>query len=111
MKKAEFKKEGGVIEKWQLHHLDIKGSEETFYMLYPEFLNVDIEPMMFTGTVVDDPSGRWSSGHHMRSSLILSIDREIGKIVTLNTIYTMDMKTENQDLLPDIGNGVLNIFY
>ena len=104
------KKDGGLIEKWQLHELTFNVEQgEVLRELYPE---ADCDnPMMFTGTVVDEPTGRWKPGHHMRSSLIVSIDRDKGIIETLNTIYKVDLKTENQDRMPDLGNGVLGIFY
>jgi len=106
------KKDGGKIKNWQLHHLTFEeGQQESFNKIYPELKEHDIEPMMFTGTIVEDPVGRWESGWHMRSSLIVKLDRKEGIIETLNTIYHVDMDTENQDSMPDLGNGVLEIFY
>lgn len=103
------KKDGGKIKNWQLHNLTYdKNQIILFREMYPE---VKIEPMIMTGTLVDDPTGRWKKGHHMRSSAIVDIDREKGIIETLNTIYHMDMKTENKDMIPDLGNGVLGLFY
>jgi len=104
------KKNGGKIEKWQLHHLKYNDSlREEFNRLAPhiDFDNI----MMVTGTVVDEPTGRWKPGHHFRSSMIVNIDRKNNIIETENTIYKFDPETENQDGLPDLGNGVLKIFY
>ncbi len=106
------KKNGGKIKNWQLHHLTLsEGQEESFNKMYPELKDAGLKPMMFTGTVVEDPLKRWKVGWHMRSSLIIKIDRKEGIIETLNTIYEVDMKTENQDSLPDLGNNALDIFY
>jgi len=104
------KKDGGTISHWQLHHLKYDDSlREDFERHAPhiDFNNI----MMVTGTVVNEPTGRWKPGHHFRSSMIVNIDREKNIIETENTIYHFDPNTENQDTMPDLGNGVLGIFY
>jgi hypothetical protein len=111
------KKNGGDISHWQLHHLKYDESlREQFEQAEPrvDFSNI----MMVTGTVVDDPTGRWEPGHHFRSSMIINVDREKNIIETLNTIYHFDPETEGQDSIfdietgnKDLGNKVLNIFY
>ncbi len=63
------------------------------------------------GNVVDDPTGRWQPGFHMRSTYIISLNRKTGRVETLNTVYDLDMKTEGQDSMPDLGNKALGIFY
>lgn len=70
---------------------------------------LDPGPLMFSGTVVDDPARRWKPGNHMRSSYIVSIDREKGIIETQNTVYKVI--DEGDDVLPDLGNGILGVFY
>lgn len=103
------KKDGGKIKNWQLHHIVIpEGHEKEFKEAFPEVM---YPPIMFTGTLVDDPTGRWQPGYHMRSTYFVSFDRKTGVVETLNTIYKLDMKTENMDRLPDLGNAVLGIFY
>jgi len=103
------KKDGGLIKNWQLHHITIpEGHEELFNKHFPDVI---IPPLMFTGTLVDDPTGRWEPGYHMRSTYIISFDRDTGIVETLNTMYKLDMKTEGQDVMPDLGNDVLNVFY
>ncbi len=103
------KKDGGKIEKWQIHHLQIpEGGEEKFKEVFP---NIIFQPIVFTGTVVNEPTGRWKPGDHMRSSYIVSFDKKTGIVETLNTIYKLDMDTEGLDIVPDLGNGVLNLFY
>lgn len=103
------KKNGGNIEKWQLHHITVpKESEEEFKKYFPDII---MPPIIFTGTVIDEPTGRWRPGDHMRSTYIVSIDRETGVVETLNTMYHMDMDTEGQDVIPDLGNEALRIFY
>jgi len=111
------KKDGGNISHWQLHHLKYADSlREQFEELAPhiDFDNI----MMVTGTVVDEPTGRWEPGYHFRSSMIVNVDREKNTIETENTIYHFDPDTEGQDTIfdiktgnKDLGNGILNIFY
>lgn len=104
-----MKKNGGKIKNWQLHSITVlKEQEERFLKFFP---NVIMPPILFTGTIVDDPTGRWMPGFHMRSTYIVSFDREKGVIETLNTTYKLDMKTEGKDVMPDLGNNVLKIFY
>lgn len=99
------KKFGGTITNWQIHTLSI--TQEDIDKMYP---NEGLQPLIMTGTVVEDKLGRWKSGYHMRSSLIKKIDRQKGEIETKNTIYKVEGK-ENADIFPDIGDAVLNIFY
>jgi hypothetical protein len=111
-----MKKDGGTIDNWQLHNLSY--TQEQLEEAYP---NENLKPMVFTGTVVEDAVGRWKKGNHMRSSLIVNIDRENGVIETRNTMYKVleeggDTVSEDMaDLLqkdtPDLGNDVLGIFY
>jgi hypothetical protein len=106
------KKDGGKIENWQLHHIEVPEEHmDLFWEHFPELKDNKIYPVMFTGTVVDDPTGRWVPGYHMRSTYIINLDRETGIVETLNTIYKLDMKTEGMDRIPDLGNAVLKIFY
>ena len=103
------KKKGGTIRNWQLHHL--KTSKEGLKELvstFPDIL-IDPSPMIFTGTVVKDPTNRWKPGFHIKSSLICKIDRKNGIIETLNTIY--NVIDEGNDVFGDLGNDALNIFY
>ena len=99
-----MKKDGGTIRNWQLHHLTM--SKKEIETVLP---GKNAKPLMFSGTVVHDPTGRWKTGYHMRSSLIVKIDRKKGVIETLNTIYKVI--DEGNDVLPDMGDGVLKIFY
>jgi len=106
------KKDGGNISHWQLHHLEVPEEHmEEFYKHFPMLKENNMKPIMFTGIVVDDPTGRWHPGYHMRSTYIVNFDRETGIIETLNTMYKLDMKTEGMDTFKDLGNGVLKIFY
>jgi len=102
-----MKKDGGTIKNWQLHHLVL--NEEQQKKLKEFQPDIKIEPMVFTGTVVEDKAGRWLPGFHMRSTLIISIDREKGIIETVNTIY--HVQDEGNDVFPDSGNAILSIFY
>jgi hypothetical protein len=111
------KKDGGLISHWQIHNLKFAEKDrEYFESMRP---NLDFDNIrMVTGTVVDEPTGRWRPGDHFRSSMIVKVDRENNFIETENTIYHFDPETEGQDTVFDIetgnkdmGNKVLNIFY
>jgi hypothetical protein len=93
-----------IVKNWQLHTLSIK--QELLDEIYP---NENYIPYVFTGTVVEDLKERWISGDHMRSSLIKSVDRDKGIIVTKNTTYKVI--DEGNDIFPDIGDAVAGIFY
>ena len=99
-----MKKDGGIIKNWQLHHLTFL--QENIEKVYP---GENAKPIVFTGTVVSDPTGRWSPGHHMRSSLIVLIDRKKGIIETINTTYRV--QDEGNDIFSDIGDDVLKVSY
>lgn len=103
--KNKKKKFGGTIKDWQIHTLSIK--PEDINKLYP---GEELQPLIMTGTVVEDKLGRWKPGYHMRSSLIKKIDKQKGEIETRNTIYKLEGK-EGTDVFPDMGDAVLNIFY
>ena len=106
-----MKKDGGNIKNWQLHNLTYKDdSLKQLKEMYPEAVTKP-NPMIVTGTVVNEPTGRWKPGNHFRSSMIVKINRKNYNIETLNTIYHFDPETEGQDTIPDLGNGVLGIFY
>jgi len=100
-----------VINNWQLHHLNklTKEEEEIFIKYFGQKMLLDPGPLVFTGTVEKDPTGKWEKGFHMKSSFIISIDRKKGLIQTLNTLYKV--KQEGGDVIPDLGNKVLDIFY
>lgn len=104
-----MKKDGGIIKNWQLHHITLTENEAKLFIKH--FPNAIMHPVLFTGTVVDDPTGRWQPGFHMRSTYIVSFDRKTGIVETLNTIYKLDMKTEGMDGISDLGRDVLKIFY
>lgn len=98
-----------TIRNWQLHHLTV--SAKIKKLLQKQYPNVLLKPgpMVFTGTVVKDSKGRWKKGFHMRSSLITSINRKKGIIKTRNTVY--NVIDEGEDVLSDMGNDILKIFY
>jgi hypothetical protein len=106
-----MKKDGGKISHWQIHNLNVpEDMLQELKRIKPDIC-VDPNPMMITGNIVDDPTGRWEKGFHFRSTLICKIDRENHTIETENTIYKYDPDTEGQDTFKDLGNGVLKIFY
>lgn len=107
-----MKKDGGLVRNWQIHHLTIPPDMIRDYKwltdMYPDIL-YDPGPLVFTGTIVHDAAQRWQPGDHMRSSYIVAIDRDKGVIETQNTIYKVI--NEGGDIYPDLGNGILKIFY
>lgn len=100
-----MKKFGGIIKDWQVHTLSL--TEEQLNKAYP---GQKAKPMIISGTVVEDPVGRWEPGNHMRTSLIVNLDKKEGTVETLNTIYKLTGK-EGNDVLPNLGNAILNVFY
>jgi len=116
-RRSKMKRDGGTIDHWQIHNLS--HTQETIDGVYP---GENLKPMVFTGTNVSENGvGKWMAGDHMRSSLIVNIDRENGTIETRNTIYKVlteggDETSENMAKLlgkdsPDLGDGVMGIFY
>ena len=99
------KKIGGVIKDWQLHKLSF--TKEYLDEMFP---GENLLPLILSGTVVNDPLGRWKPGFHMRTSLICKIDKKNKVIETRNTVYKLAGK-ENSDVLPEMGDGILGIFY
>jgi len=100
-----MKKFGGTIKNWQVHTLSF--TKEQIDRVYP---GKNAKPLVITGTVVEDPIGRWKPGFHMKTSLIVKLDRKEGTVETLKTIYKLTGK-ENNDIFPNLGNAVANIFY
>ena len=99
------KKFGGTIKDWQIHNLTC--TEEQLNKIYP---NRNAKPMIISGTIVEDPTGRWKPGYHMRSSLVVKLDRKTNQVETLNTIYKLTGE-EGKDILPNLGNSILKVFY
>ena len=104
-KNSIAKKATATIKNWQLHTLSVK--QEMIDKVYP---GEGLTPLIVSGTVVSDDLGRFLPGHHMRSSLIKKHDRAKGIIETRNTIYKLEGK-ENGDVLPNLGDNILNVFY
>ena len=100
-----MKKFGGIIKDWQIHKLSF--TEKQIDKIYP---GQKAKPMIITGTVAEDPLGRWQSGYHMKTSLVVKLDRKNNTVETLNTIYKLTGE-EGKDVLPDLGDNVMNVFY
>lgn len=99
------KKDGGTITNWQVHELSF--TEEQLDKVYP---GEKATPKIISGTVVHDPCGRWLPGFHMRTSFVVKLDREKGIVETMNTIYKLTGE-EGKDVLPNLGNKILDVFY
>ena len=93
-----MKKNGGTIKNWQLHTLSDR------------FDTTGTLGKVLTGTVVEDPLGRWEPCMHMRSSLVVAFDGL--HVETLNTIYKV-VGPEGEKVLPsgDLGDFVVGITY
>ena len=68
---------------------------------------------VFTGIIITDHKGRFNCGDHVRSSPIVSFNRKTGRLETQNTVYMMDMDSENQDpyFPEDLGESVMGLIY
>jgi hypothetical protein len=99
------KKYTGIIRDWQVHTLSI--TKKDIEKHYP---GKKLQPMIISGTVVKDNQGRWLPGFHMRTSLVKRLDRKKGEVETLNSLYKLEGE-EGKDILPNLGNGIKNIFY
>ena len=96
----------GKLHNWQVHTLVYDMDKIT--QLYPELEGKELS--VVTGTVTDDPTGKRSDYDHCRTSLVLTIDRENGKLVTLSSEY--DLGLEGNDVVGgDLGNSVMTLFY
>lgn len=100
-----MKKDGGVIKNWQIHNTSF--TKKQLDKVYP---GENLQPMILTGTIEQDPTGRFTPGHHVRTSLIVKLDRKNKIVETRNTIYKLSGK-EGKDVLPNLSDGVLGIFY
>jgi hypothetical protein len=103
-----MKKDGGTITRWQMHTLStpIDKAQE----IQPELKTDKVYVM--SGTVAEDPTGRWPIGYHMRSSMVVDVDKKRGIVETLNTIYHIEGKQGDPTFgNKDIGDMILNIFY
>lgn len=96
-----------IIKNWQIHNLSIDPKR---LAEVGQHTNED-KTMIVTGTVVDDPTGKWRPGYHMRSTIIIKFDREAGMIETQNTMYKLEGPEGDGTLGGDIGDTVLAIFY
>ncbi len=103
--KDKFKKDGGTIRDWQVHNLSL--TMELIESVYP---GENLKPQIVSGTVVHDSQGRWQSGHHMKTSLIVEIDRKNKILETRNTIYKLAGK-EGTDIFKDLGDDIMNVIY
>ena len=93
-----------VVRNWQIHKLDF--TKEDMEKAFP---GEGLKPMIMTGTVVEDPTGKFRAGWHMKSSPVKKIDREKGIIITRNSTYKVI--DEGNDTIPNLGHGVLNLHY
>lgn len=94
----------GTIQNYQIHILTLP--EKQLVDMFPE---AQIPPTVFTGTVVNDPSGRYQPGDHMRSSLVVALDKSTGMCETTSSKY--NLLEEGNDIVPEMGNAVLDLFY
>ncbi len=98
----------GTIKGWQLHHLSV--SQERLDEIAEREGGEKVLPLIITGTVKEDPSGRFEPGWHMRTTLLTILDEENGSCETRNSIYRLE-GDNGYDVMPDMGDAVLKIFY
>lgn len=100
------KKDGGVIEHWDFNTLSFT-TEQVKKQLGVEIKTDKV--LILSGTVKEDPTGRFEIGNHFYSSLIIEIDAENGIVETDNTIYRLHGPAGEG--LGDMGNLILSVFY
>lgn len=88
-----MKKDGGTVKNWQLHTLSGH---------YEGTLG-----KILTGTLVNDPTGRFQPGFHIRTSLVVSVTGN--RVETMNTVY--HLHGPSGDVFGDMGDAVLGIYY
>ena len=93
-----------MARNWQTHRLTLE--DETLRKVKEE----GCQPIIVTGTIVEDPTGKFRPGWHFRSTLVKEIDRENGILVTRTKTYKLEGE-EGTDIVPDLGNNVLSLFY
>jgi hypothetical protein len=98
----------GTITHWQLHHLSV--SQERLNQLVEQEGGEKVLPLIITGTVKEDPSGRMEAGWHMRTTLLTFFDEAAGYCETRSSIYLLE-GANGSDVMPDLGDGVLTAFY
>lgn len=98
----------GTIMNWQLHHLSI--AQEKLDQLAEELGEEKILPLVITGTVKKDPTGRMQPGWHMRTTPLTLFDEENGLCETRNSSYKLE-GDNGSDVMPDMGNDVFSITY
>ena len=102
-----MKKNGGIITNWQFHTLSAPLNK--FKEIYPD-ITTD-KPYIFTGIVKEDPTGRWEPGYHMKSSMVISYDKQTQIVETANTIYQLEGESGDPCTGGDIGDVAMSIFY
>ena len=103
------KKDGGTITSWEMHKLPY--TVEEVEQVYP---GENLTPFVISGMVVDDPTGRWLPGYHMKSSLIVKLNRQTGVLETRNTMYKLlgkEVKDSVVEAVKALGGDVRDIFY
>ena len=94
-----------TIKNWQQHTINI--AEHLIREQFPD-CRLD-QVLIFTGTVINDESGRYDVGWHCKTSPAINYDRENGIVETRGSIYVLE--GPSGDKFPDLGAGVLKIFY
>ncbi len=87
------KKYGGKIKNWRVHKLAIP--KDLIDEVYP---GTNAKALVVTGVVVNDALGRWLPGDHMKTSLVVKLDRKNGKLETLNTLYDLEGKEDKNSI-------------
>lgn len=98
----------GTITAWQLHHLSYP--QEQLDRVAEELKVENVLPLIITGTVKEDPTGRMEAGWHMRTSPLTFFDEEAGYCETRNSAYQLE-GSNGSDMMPDLGDAVFGLFY
>ncbi len=102
------KKFGGTITNWCLQVIAESGTVN-HQILKEQYNDIQTDNIyIFTGTVKDDPTGRWQRGDSIRSSVIIRIHRDLNIIETANTLYRVEIE-DDSFTGGDIGELAINI--
>ena len=96
-----------TLSHWQIYTLS--ATKEQLRTVRPD-VELDVG-LVVTGTVVDDPTGKWQPGFHMRSTVAQRYDEEQGLFETENTIYKLTDPQGDPTTNGDWGDNVVSLFY
>lgn len=104
------KKEGGKLKLWQFHTIfeDVEKANELMAEQGRDQITTD-KVYKLSAIVVEDYCGRWIPGDSMHTSLVISYDKETGRLETENTVYYLEGEADPNGT--DMGLLINSIYY